>query len=685
MKAKVITFSSAMVAFGIASVPSAKSADHLQPRAQPAFGAFGIDTAGMDRSVKPGDDFYTFANGAWQRSAVIPADRSSFGVFDRLRDLSLQKTRDILEEAERRPNAKIGDFYASFIDEAAADRKGAAPLKAWLTQIAAIKTKASLAAEAATLQRQGVRTVFELPGPLDQMVSPDDKNPGVEIFHLRQGGLGLPDRDYYLKNDAKLANARAAYVDYLTRLFTLAGERDAPARAEAVSAFEGGIAKVHWDRTASRDVYKIYNRWTPKDFDAQAPGFDWHEYLTGLGLEDQPAILVAQPSALTGEARLWAATPLAVLKDHLLAHALDRYAPFLSKPFVDANFAFHGSALDGVPQNRARWERGVELLSLQMKDAVGQVYVDKYFPPATRAAATQLVRSVIAAWRERLKAVAWMDPATREKTRQKLAGLMPLIGSPGSWRDYATLPISRDDLVGNVQRAYAFEFQHQLDKLAGPTIRDDWDMTPMRADAEEDPVKNIITISAAVLQPPMFDLDADPAVNYGAIGSFIGHEISHLFDDQGRKYDPSGKLADWWTPSDVARFTALTARLVKQYDAYEPVPGQHIQGGLTLGEDMADLAGITVSHLAYAASLQGRPAPVVGGFTGDQRFYLGWAQIWRVKYRDSALRQQLLSDPHPPGPQRVDEVRNREDWYGAFAVSPAAKLYLPPDKRVQVW
>ena len=450
-------------------------------------------------------------------------------------------------------------------------------------------------------------------------------------------------------------------------------------------ALEREIAQVQWNVTDSRDADKTYNRWAPADFAAQAPGFDWAGYLAGLGVSQQAAIIVGQPSAFTGEARIWAAMPLAVLQDHLLIRVLDQYAPYLSQPFVAARFAFRGTALGGIPQNKPRSERGIDLVTRQMRDAVGQRYVAKFFPPATKAAAEQIVRTVIAAWHERLKTVAWMAPATREQAQAKLAAMLPLVGYTNHWRDYATLRVVRTDLVGNVQRAYAFEFQYQLSKLAAPTNRDDWDMTPMRVDAEEDVVKNVITISAALLQPPYFDPRADLAVNYGGIGAFIGHEISHLFDDQGRKYDRTGKLADWWTPADVTHFTALTDQLVKQYDAYEPIPGQHIQGGLTLGENMADLGGITVGYQAYLLALGGQAAPVLDGFTGPQRFYLGWAQIWRTKYRESALREQLLSDPHPPGAQRVAEVRNRAEWYRAFHVQAGQQLYLPKSKRVQVW
>ncbi|AMJ66023.1 peptidase M13 [Hymenobacter sp. PAMC 26628] len=639
----------------------------------------------MDRSVKPGDDFYAFANGTWQKNTEIPATHGSYGMFNKLQELSFSRIRSILEDAETHAGSQLGDFYASFLDEATTDRKGLAPLKPWMEQIAAAKDKSALAATTAALQRQGIRTIFDLPGPLQQPVSPDDKQPQVEVFHLLQGGLGLPSRDYYLKNDAALVLARSAYVTYLTRLLELAGQANAATRAQAVLAFEQKIAQVHWTGVDSRDVNKSYNRWTSADFVAKAPGFDWPSYLAGLGLSKQAMFIVGQPSAFTGEARAWTAASLAVLQDHLLLHLLDKYAPYLSKPFVDAHFAFRGTALTGTLQNQARWERGVDLVTLQMRDAVGQRYVAKFFPPETKAVADRIIRTVVAAWRERLKSIAWMSPATREKARAKLAAMLPLVGYTSHWRNYATLRVVRGDLVGNVQRAYAFEFQYQLSKLTAPTNRDDWDMTPMRVDAEEDPVRNIITIPAAILQPPYFDPKADLAVNYGGIGAFIGHEISHLFDDQGRKYDPAGKLTDWWTPADVARFTVLTDQLIKQYDAYEPITGQHIQGGLTLGENMADLAGITVGHQAYRMALGGKAAPLLDGFTGEQRFYLGWAQIWRVKYRESALRAQLLSDPHPPGQQRVAEVRNRSDWYKAFSVQAGQQLYLPASERVQIW
>ena len=659
---------------------SAALAQPAVPAGPPAFGSFGFDTAGMDTTVKPDANFNEYANGAWLKRTEIPADKASYGMFNLLDDLSLERTRGILDAAAKQPGSKIGDFYASFLDEAAADAKGVTPVRPWLDAIKAAPDKAALAAESATLQREGVDPVFDAGD-----VSADDKDPRANIFHLGQGGLGLPDRDYYLKDDPKLAEARAAYVAYLATLLTLAGEPAAQPRAQAVMAFETKLAQAHWTRIDSRDSDKTYNKWSAADFAARAPGFAWAPYLAGLGAAAQPAMLVAQPSAIAGEAQLWAATPLAVLKDHLLLHTLDDYAPFLSGPFVDARFAFRGTVLNGTPQNQPRWKRGVSLVSAQMGEAIGQSYVARYFPPEAKAAADALVRNIIAAYAKRLAVVPWMDPVTRQKALAKLAAFKPMIGYPDRWRDYSTLMVRRDDLVGNVARGNAFDFQRNLNKLGKPVDRGEWGMTPMMINAYADQTMNVIVFPAAILQPPFFDPKADLAVNYGGIGVVIGHEISHHFDDQGRKHDLTGKLTDWWTPQDVSRFTALTTQLVKQYDAYEPLPGLHVQGGLTLGENMADLAGLTVSYDAYHMALGGRAAPVIGGFTGDQRFYLGFAQVWRIKYREPALRQRLLTDPHSPGEQRIDEVRNVDPWYAAFDATPGDPLFLPPADRVKVW
>ncbi len=645
----------------------------------PQIGTFGFDMAGRDTSVAPGDDFYNFASGTWDRTTEIPADRANYGMFHVLQDLSREQTRSILEEQAKTPGSKAGDFYASFLDEAAVNAKGVTPVKPWIDAIKAAPTKAALASEAGKLQRRGVGTLFGM------YVSQDDKNPEQYVLQMAQGGLGLPDRDYYLKDDPKLAANRTAYQAYLAQMLTLAGEKDAATRAAAVFNFEKELANVHWTRVGSRDADKTYNSLTFDELRKQGAGFEWNEYLGALGVKPAGTVLFAQPSALAGEAKVWAGTPLPVLRDYLTLRMLSSYARYLSKDFDDARFAFYGTVLSGQPEQQARWKRGVDLVSNALGEDVGQAYVAKYFPPESKAAADELVKNVITAMGDRLQKLEWMAPETKQKALAKLASFTPKIGYPDKWRDYSALTVQRGDLVGNVARANEFEFQRNLNKIGAPIDRGEWFMTPMTINAYANPTMNEIVFPAAILQPPFFDPKADPAVNYGGIGAVIGHEISHHFDDQGRKYDASGKLTDWWTPQDVERFKVFTDRLVAQYDAYEPLPGQHVQGALTLGENIADLAGLTVALDAYHRSLGGKKAPVIDGTTGDQRFYLGWAQVWRTKYREPMLRQLLLSDPHSPGPQRANVVRNLDPWYAAFGAKPGQKLFLTDDQRVRIW
>ncbi|MGK6319853.1 M13 family metallopeptidase [Sphingomonas sp. DT-204] len=649
------------------------------PAGAPEIGTFGLDTSGMDRSVAPGDDFYDYANGTWDRRTQIPADRASYGMFHVLQDRSLEQTRAILEEAARQPGSKIGDYYASFMDEAAAEAKGIAPIKPWLAAIAGAKDKTALVTEAARLQRAGIGGFFGIG------VTQDAKEPEKYIVMAHQSGLTLPDRDYYLKDDPKLESIRTAYKAYLAQLLTMAGEANGAARANAVFELEKQIAAVHWTRIENRDEDKTYNRWLTADFESKAPGYPWHAYAAALGVPAQPYYIVSQPSAVTAEAKIFAATPVEVLRDFYTIRVLDGFAPYLNAAFDKAEFAFNGTILSGQPEQRPRWKRGVALVSAGLGEAVGQVYVARYFPPESKAAIDELVKNLRAAMGERLQKLEWMAPETKQKALTKLAAFTPKIGYPDTWRDYSALRIDRGDLVGNVARASEFEYQRDLNKLGKPIDRGEWFMTPMTINAYANPPMNEIVFPAAILQPPFFDPHADPAINYGGIGAVIGHELSHHFDDQGRKYDPSGKLAEWWTPQDVARFKSFTDKLVKQYDAYEPLPGQHVQGALTLGENIADLAGLTVAHEAYRKSLNGKPAPVIDGLTGDQRFYLGWAQVWRSKYREPILRQQLLSDPHSPGPERVATVRNLDPWYDAYKPKPGEKLYLAPDQRVRIW
>ncbi len=646
---------------------------------KPQIGDFGFDMAGRDTSVTPGTDFFDYTNGGWVKATPIPADRSSYGMFHVLQDLSLARTRTILDAAATKPGDKVGDFYTSFMDEAAVNAKGAAPVKPMLAALRATRDKTALVTEIARLQRQGVG------GLVGVGVQQDDKDPTTYVVGLGQSGLGLPDRDYYLKDDAKLATIRTAYQAYLTRTLTLAGEPNAAARAAAVFNMEKGLATAHWTRIESRDADKTYNKWTAADFAAKAPGFPWAQYMTAMGVAGRPFYLVAQPTAFTGEAKVFADTPLAVVQDYAMLKVLRAYAPYLSSDFDKTNFGFYGTTLSGTPEQQVRWKRGVSTVSGAMGEAIGQQYVAKYFPPASKAAADDLVKNVIAAMGERLKNLEWMAPETKTKALAKLAAFTPKIGYPDKWRDYSALQIQRGDLVGNVSRANAFEYDRDLKKLGQPIDRAEWFMTPMTINAYANPTMNEVVFPAAILQPPFFDPKADPAVNYGGIGAVIGHEISHHFDDQGRKYDLNGKLTDWWTAQDVARFKVFTDALVKQYDAYEPLPGQHIQGGLTLGENIADLAGLTVAYDAYHKSLGGKPAPIIDGTTGDQRFYYGWAGVWRTKFRDAALQQALLSDPHSPGHQRVLTVRNLDPWYAAFGAKPGEASYLAPANRVRIW
>ena len=646
---------------------------------RPEIGAFGFDLAGMDRTANPGDNFYRFANGTWDQTTQIPADRSNYGMFTMLEDLSRSRTRAIVEEAARQPGSRIGDLYASFMDEAAIERAGLTPLQPDLARIRTITNRADFARIAGQMFREGVA------GPFSGFVTTDDRNPTQMIVRLSQSGIGLPDRDYYLSDDASLAQKRQAYQAYVAQLLTLAGEPNGEARAAALVGLERQIAQAHWTRVDNRDDEKTYNRRTIADLQREAPGFDWAAWLTPMGMADQQAILVSQPSAFTGIARAVGQAPVPVLRDMLLVRLLDGAAPFLNRAFVDANFGFRGTVLNGTPQIEERWKRGVDTVTGLVPDDVSRIYVDRHFPPEAKAQADELVRNVIGAMDRRLASLSWMSPETRERARAKLAAFTPKIGYPDHWLDYSTVQISRDNLIQNVRNATEFEYRRQLAKLGRPVDRREWFMTPMTVNAYANPTWNEIVFPAAILQPPFFDPHADPAINYGGIAAVIGHEISHHFDDQGSRYDQTGALREWWTPQDRERFNALTAQLVQQYNQYEPLPGRHINGQLTLGENIADLAGLTVAYDAYRTALNGREAPVIDGFTGDQRFYLGWAQVWRRKYREANLLQRLVTDPHSPSEQRVAVVRNLDPWYRAYNPAPTASLYLAPERRVRIW
>ncbi|PZO90278.1 MAG: peptidase M13 [Sphingomonas sanxanigenens] len=652
----------------------------------PSLGGFGVDLAGMDRSVAPGDDFYKFVNGTWDKNTRIPDDRASWGGFAILRDLSDQRTRIVIEESAATKAApgsatqKVGDYYASFMDEAAIDAKGVAPLKPQLDEIAAIKSAADVARIFGQDQRIGIDT------PIGAGIEQDLKNNSTYAVYIGQGGLGLPDRDYYLVDtNPKFQEARTKYKAYIAQMLTLAGIPDAEAKAQGIYDLEVKIAKTHWTRAESRQIEKLYNPVATAEVAAKYPGFDWKAFLTAAGVGAQPQVVVAQPSAVTGIAALVASEPLTVWKDYLTLRTIANAAPLLPKAFVQANFDMYGKTLSGTPMLKDRWKRGVDLVNAGLGEAVGELYVAKYFPPESKAKMEVLVGNLRAALDLRLQKLTWMAPETKEKARAKLAAFTAKIGYPDKWRDYSALMISRDDAYGNKLRSTAFEYQRNLDKIGKPVDRSEWGMTPQTVNAYANPLMNEVVFPAAILQPPFFDPNADDAVNYGAIGAVIGHELSHHFDDQGSKFDPKGNLSEWWTAEDVKRFKAYTDRVVAQYGAYEPIPGSHVNGELTLGENMADLAGVNIALDAYHISLKGKPAPVLDGFNGDQRFFLGFAQIYRYKGRDAAVQQQLTTDPHTPGNWRPYVVRNLDAWYAAFGVKPGEKFYLAPDQRIKVW
>ncbi|MBJ6121061.1 M13 family metallopeptidase [Sphingomonas mollis] len=652
---------------------------------KPKLGDFGVELANMDRSVKPGDDFYRFVNGKWQDKTEIPADKSSWGGFGILRDLSDQRTRIVIEDAAKAQNApgsigdKIGTTYASFMDAAAIEAKGAAPLKPYLDRIALVKTPKDLATAFGEATRHGMDV------PIGLSVQQDLKDNTVYTVYAGQGGLGLPDRDYYLVDNPKFIEARTKYVTHIATMLRLAGQPDPEGAAKRIYDLEKQIATVHWTRAEQRQVEKAYNPVPTAELATRMPGFDWPALLAAQGLSARPQVIVTQPSALAGTAKIAAATPMSTWREYLAYHTISEAASKLSSPFVNENFAFYGTTLSGTPQLKERWKRGVDLVNGSLGEAVGQIYVQRYFPPESKAKMDVLVRNLIAAMDVRLSKLEWMAPETKVKARAKLAAFTPKIGYPDKWRDYSALQVVRGDVLGNADRVAEFEYNRQLAKIGKPVDRSEWFMTPQTVNAYANPTMNEVVFPAAILQPPFFDPNADPAVNYGAIGAVIGHELSHHFDDQGRKFDPQGNFAEWWTPQDVTRFKAYTDKVVAQYGAYEPVPGMHVNGELTLGENMADLAGATVAYDAYRISLNGKPAKVIEGYTGDQRFFMGFGQVWQTKAREAAIRQQLTTDPHTPGNWRAYVVRNLDPWYTAFSVKPGEKYYLAPADRIKVW
>ena len=655
----------------------------------------GIDLAGMDHAVKPGDDFFSYANGSWVQRTQIPADRSSTGPTEELEELTEQRTADLIRNmAGTHPTAgsnerKIADYYAAFMNEAAIEQHGLSPLKAELAHIETIKTRDDLARVLGGELRADVdpinATHFHTEHLFGLFVAQGLEDPEHNMPYLLQGGLAMPSRDYYLAQDAENAALRAKYQAYVTALLKLAATPQADAQAQAIVGLETRIAKAQESLLDSEDIHKANQVWTLADFAHRAPGLNWPLYFHAARLGDQPRFGVWQPAATTGLAALVGSEPIETWKALLRYHAIDQAAPLLPKAYADLHFAFYGTALQGTPKQAQRWKRAVDADSSDLGDAVGQVYVQRYFPASYKAKVQAMVQNLIASFNERLDTLAWMTPDTRARAKQKLAALRVGVGYPDSWRSYAQLSIRADDALGNHQRAVEQNYRYQLAKLHQPVDRGEWWMTPQTVDAVNLPLQNALNFPAAILQPPFYDANADDAANYGATGATIGHEISHSFDNLGADFDAQGRLANWWTPPDAAHFHADTQKLAEQYDHYQALPGLYVNGQQTLGENIADVAGLAVAYAAYHRSLHGKPAPVIDGLTGDQRFFIAYAQSWRSKIRDAALRQQLATDVHAPESIRAQAVRNLDGWYPAFQIQPGEKLYLQPDQRVKIW
>ena len=648
----------------------------------PRMGAWGFDLTSRDLASRPGDDFFRFAEGKGVDALTIPPDRSRYGAFDALRELSDARSRALIESpgtpAPGSEEAKIKALYASFMDQDRLNALGGKPLQSELTAIKTVKSRAELA----ELMGKGATTFYG--AFFGVYVGTDAKDPDHYAVLLSQGGLNLPDRDYYL--EAKFAEKKAKYLTYVSQTLKRIGWTAPDATARKIVDLETEIAKVSWTKVDQRDDDKTYNPISVAELQKAAPGFPWTRFLAGAELPTVKRVIVGENTAFPKIAAIYARTPLPVLQAWAAFTLADNAAPYLSQPFDDANFAFHSHELSGVPEQRPRWKRATSLVSSQMGEALGHVYVERYFPPESKAQMLSLVGDLRTALGERIKKLDWMSDVTKAKALEKLGKFHVKIGYPDKWRDYSKLTVRSADLYGNVERSTAFEWRFRVGRLNQPVDKAEWSMFPQTVNAYYDSTKNEVVFPAAILEPPFFDPKADPAINYGAIGGVIGHEMTHGFDDQGRKSNGDGKLTDWWTKEDAARFEARAKALAAQYSAFEPIPGAKVNGALTLGENIADLGGLLLALDAYHASLHGQPAPVIDGLSGDQRVFLGWAQVWKSKFRDEALRRQVTVDPHSPDMLRVNGVvHNIDAWYDAYDVKPGDKLYLAPDQRVKIW
>ena len=678
----------------LACTPPSKPPTSAPAAAAPSASAHGVDMQGMDRAVAPGDDFYSYASGRWMKATVIPPDRASYDAGGALEDQVLAQTRALLEAAagsgasEGSDAQRVGDYYASFLDEAGIEAKGVTPIQSELDAIAQIHDRAGLAHVLGATVRADVDPLnlgtFSAENLFGLWVAPDFDDPARNAPYLLQGGLGLPERDYYLSTDGEMVTIRAKYLDHLVAMEKLLGAPDAPARAARILALETQIARAHATLVDSQDVHKGNNVWQRSDFASKAPGLDWNVFFEAAGLGAQSRFFVWQPAAFTGLSALVEHEPLATWKEYLALRAVEHDAAYLPKAFGDEAFAFYGKVLSGTPAQRERWKRAIRATNGALPDAVGKLYVAKHFPPEAKARATAMVANIVAAFGRRIDALSWMAPATRAKAKEKLSTLYVGVGYPEHWRDDAGLRIVRGDAIGNFHRAERHYYESRRALLKEPVDRTAWAMAAQTVNAVNLPTQNALNFPAAILQPPFFDLSAPDVVNYGSIGATIGHEISHSFDDQGCQFDASGKLSDWWTPDDLAHFRTAAERLVEQYDAYQPLPGLAIHGRQVLSENIADVAGLSAAYDGYRKA-DGGEARAESGLTGDQQFFLAYAQSWREKIREPALRQQILTDGHAPAQYRALTVRNIDAWYEAFDVKPGQGLYLTPSERVRVW
>ena len=667
--------------------PPAVSASAQRPAQQPVLRS-GIDLQYVDSSVRPQDDAYQYLNGKWLRTFQLPPDKGAVGSFTAIEDGTEEQLRSIVESLDQATPVdgdadarKLADLYASYMNEEQLEALGLKPLQAEFAAIDAAKDMNALPTLMAHMNAIGAGAPYGLG------INLDARNSTQYAVILFQGGLGMPDRDYYLKDDVKLKDARASYRAHIEKMLGMAGESKAAEHAAAILNLETSLAKIQWTRVEDRDPIKTYNKTAITELSALMPGYDWQRYVRSAGIEGKvDSVIIRQPSYFTGLGKMMTNTPLPVWKAYFKWRVLSAAAPYLSKAFVDERFAFTGGVLRGVPENQPRWKRGITLLDGSIGEALGKLYVAKYFPPQNKARMQALVQNLLEAYRRDIDTLDWMSAETKVGAQAKLAKMLPKIGYPDHWRDYSALKISRDDLHGNVVRANEFEYRRNLAKLGKPVDHGEWRMRPQTVNASYNSTSNEITFPAAILQPPFFDATADDAVNYGGIGAVIGHEMSHGFDDQGSQFDADGNLHDWFTKADHEKFAEKTKALVAQYNAYEPVPDYHVNGALTLGENIGDNSGLAIAYKAYRISLAGHEAPVIDGYSGDQRLYLGWVQVWRGKVREAETIQRIKADPHsPPAVRGTAPLRNQAGFYAAFGLKPGDKMYLPPDQRVNIW